>query len=46
MRILIGIAIGVVATLYYVDPGMAEPLLVTAQDILYQLGNFLVDKTG
>jgi len=46
MRILIGIAIGVLGTLYYVDPSMVEPVLSQAKEIIYQIGNFLVDKTG
>jgi len=46
MRILIGIAIGILGTLYYVDPSMVEPVLSQAKEIIYQIGNFLVDKTG
>jgi hypothetical protein len=46
MRILIGVAIGVLGTLYYVDPSMVEPVLSQAKEIIYQIGNFLVDKTG
>lgn len=46
MRILIGIAIGVLGTLYYVDPSMVEPVLSQAKEIIHQIGNFMVDKTG
>jgi hypothetical protein len=46
MRILIGIAIGVFGTLFYVDPSMIDPLLTQAQEVVRAIGQFLVDKTG
>jgi len=46
MRILIGVAIGVLGTLYWVDPSMVEPVLTEAKKTIHQIGNFLVDKTG